>query len=138
MRELRTEIQIDAPPERVWEVMTARGEWGAWNPFVTRIEGAFRAGERLRNTLVLPGQKPMTFKPKVLRADPGRELRWLGRVLVPGIFDGEHYFQLEPSGTGTRFVQGEIFRGLLIGVLDFAKTEAAFKSLNEGLKRWVE
>jgi hypothetical protein len=88
--------------------------------------------------MVLEGQKPMTFKPKVLRADPGRELRWLGRLLIPGLFDGEHYFQMEPSDAGTRFVHGEIFRGILIGMLDFAKTEAAFKALNEGLKRKAE
>lgn len=138
MRELRTEIQIDASPERVWEALTGSGDWGAWNPFVTRVVGDFREGARLENTLVLEGSKPMTVKPKVLRAEAGRELRWLGRLFIPGLFDGEHYFQLEPAGAGTRFVHGEIFRGLLIGVLDFAKTEAGFRALNEGLKRKAE
>jgi hypothetical protein len=138
MKELRTEIQIDASPQRVWEALTESGDWGAWNPFVRRVIGDFREGARLENTMVLEGQKPMTFKPKVLRVDPARELRWLGRLLIPGLFDGEHYFQLEPAGAGTRFVHGEIFRGLLIGMLDFAKTEAAFRALNEGLKRKAE
>ena len=80
----------------------------------------------------------MSFKPRVLVAQPGRELRWLGRVLLPRLFDGEHYFLLEPEAGGTRFVHGEVFRGLLIGLLDLAKTEQAFRSLNEGLKGKAE
>jgi hypothetical protein len=34
----------------------------------------------------------------VLEVVPGRTLRWLGHLLVPGIFDGEHYFEIEPLG----------------------------------------
>jgi len=26
-----------------------------------------------------------------------RELRWLGRLLIPGLFDGEHSLRLEPT-----------------------------------------
>ena len=37
---------------------------------------------------------------------------------MPGLFDGEHYFQLEPLADGrTRFVQGEHFSGLLCGLI---------------------
>jgi hypothetical protein len=39
--------------------------------------------------------KGMTFHPAVLTVIPKSELRWLGRFLGPGIFDGEHYFQIE-------------------------------------------
>src|SRR5262245_58119737 len=98
MREIRTEIKIDATPDEVWQALTENGDWGTWNPFVTKVQGAFTVGAKLKNTIELPGEKPMTFKPKVLKCEPGRELRWLGRVLIPGIFDGEHYFQLEPEG----------------------------------------
>lgn len=37
----------------------------------------------------------MTFHPVVLVAVQERELRWLGRLLIPGLFDGEHTFQLD-------------------------------------------
>jgi len=37
----------------------------------------------------------MTFRPTILKAEPERELRWLGRLLLPGLFDGEHVFEIE-------------------------------------------
>jgi len=37
-----------------------------------------------------PGDACVTFKPVVKRVDLNRELRWLGRLIVPGLFDGEH------------------------------------------------
>ena len=61
----------------------------------------------------------MTFRPRVLRAVPEHELRWLGRFLLPGILDGEHFFKIEPldEGRRTRFIQGERFTGLLVPLL---------------------
>jgi hypothetical protein len=138
MKEIKTQIKIQASPERVWKALTESPDWRSWNPFVVRVEGKFQVGETLRNTLELPGQKPMIFKPKILKVEAAKELRWLGRLLMPGLFDGEHYFLMTPDGEGTLFVHGEIFRGLLIGMLDFKKTETAFGALNEGLKQKVE
>ena len=39
----------------------------------------------------------MTFRPTVLAVNPGRELRWRGQLLLPGIFAGEHSFLIEPT-----------------------------------------
>ena len=62
----------------------------------------------------LPGRRPTTFRPRVLEAEPARRLRWLGHLLVPGLFDGEHRFTIEPAGPGrARVTQQETFRGLL-------------------------
>jgi hypothetical protein len=141
MREIVTEIEIDAPPERVWSVLSDFGSFGEWNPFIPAIEGEAKVGSRLAVTIQPPGGKRMTFKPTVLNADPDRELRWLGRVVVPGLADGEHVLGLEPLAVErTRFVQREEFRGplwlLLGGTLK--KTEHGFVAMNEALKRRVE
>jgi hypothetical protein len=85
----------------------------------------------------MPGKKPMTFKPKVLKAD-GNELRWKGRLLIPGLFDGEHYFRMHAHAGGTQFVHGEIFSGLLIGMLNFEQVRECFHALNRGLKAHLE
>jgi hypothetical protein len=139
MREISTEILIQATPEKVWEAMTENENWGLWNPFVTRVRGRLVRDQTLHNTLEIPGQKPMTFTPRVLIAAPAKELRWRGSLFIPGLFDGEHYFIFEPLGVnGTRFTHGERFSGLLVFMLNFKKTEAAFHALNLGLKKKVE
>jgi hypothetical protein len=141
MRELRSEIEIDAPPERVWEVLADFDSYDEWNPFIRRISGTPRQGERLEVRIEPPGGRGMTFKPTILAAKPNRELRWLGRFLVPGLFDGEHRLEVEPrSDQGSRFVQSERFNGLLVpifgGALD--KTEEGFRQMNAALKQRAE
>src|SRR5262249_4977516 len=59
----------------------------------------------------------MTFKPEVLVATPNKELRWLGKLGLHGIFDGEHFFVLTTNGDGTtRLNHGERFSGALVAL----------------------
>ena len=110
MRELRREIEINAPPERVWAVLTDFAAYPEWNPFIRRISGEAREGARLEVQIEPPGARAATFKPTVRAVEANRELRWLGRFLLPGVFDGEHRFQIEPmDGNRSRFVQSERF-----------------------------
>jgi hypothetical protein len=83
----------------------------------------------------------MTFKPVVLVAVPGRELRWIGRLLFPGLFDGEHSFIIEPiPGNSCRLVQAEKFTGLLVSLFGkgFDATAAGFEQMNQALKTRAE
>jgi hypothetical protein len=141
-KELRTEIGIDAPPERVWAVLTTLPDHARWNPFIRRFEGELRTGATLTVELAPPGDEPMTFRPTVLEVSPNRRLRWIGRLLVPGVFDGEHVFELEPLDTGsTRFVHRERFRGILVPLLAKTldtKTRRGFEAMNQALKNEVE
>jgi hypothetical protein len=76
-----------------------------------------------------------------LTAQAARELRWKGKLLLPGIFDGEHSFRLEPSGDRTRFVHGEKFSGLLValmGASSFKQIERGFRDMNEAIKKRAE
>jgi hypothetical protein len=141
VRELRREIEIDAPPERVWAVVTDFAAYRDWNPFIRRISGEQREGARLEVRIEPPGGRAMTFKPTVRAVAPNRELRWLGRLLLPGVFDGEHSLRIEPLEAGrSRFVQSERFSGVLVGLAKgtLAKTEAGFDQMNAALKARVE
>lgn len=69
-----------------------------WNPFIKAISGEPKTGSRLSVHIVPPGKSGMWFKPTVIAVRPEHELRWLGHLMVPGIFDGEHYFLLDPIG----------------------------------------
>ena len=84
----------------------------------------------------------MQFQPIVLVNDSEKEFRWIGKLFVTGIFDGEHYFLLEEvSPNQTRFIQGENFTGLLSGILMRMigkNTEAGFIEMNKSLKVQAE
>ena len=83
----------------------------------------------------------MTFRPTVLQVDEAKGLRWIGHLLVTGLFDGEHSFELhELPGRRTRFVQRELFSGVLVSLSRSAldKTELGFAAMNEALKTRVE
>jgi hypothetical protein len=142
MAELRTSIEIDAAPAAVWSILADFAAYPDWNPFVRSVEGEARVGAKLRVRIAPPGGKPMTFTPTVLRAEPGQELRWLGRLVLPGIFDGEHVFELADAGEGrTRFLHHEEFRGILVPLMwggMEASTRGGFEAMNVALKQRAE
>jgi hypothetical protein len=141
-KQLRTQVDIHASPERVWQILTDFTTYPQWNPFMPRASGSARRGERLTIRLQPVGGRPTTFRPTVLEVDPGKRLRWIGHLLVPGVFDGEHSFTIQPLGEGrVRVVQQEHFSGLLVpllaGSLD-RRTLPAFEQMNQALKRRAE
>jgi hypothetical protein len=141
MRELRTQIEIKASPETVWGILTDFPRFPEWNPLMN-LEGPVSEGSRLCLSLGSPGKKAMELRPTVTRVIPNRELRWLGRLVLPGIFDGEHIFEIEPGGNGeVRFVHRENFRGILVPLfwkrLD-SEVRKGFEDMNEALKVQAE
>jgi hypothetical protein len=132
-------IDIGAPPDRVWAILTDLGSYHEWNPLFVAAAGHVAVGQRI----TLRGKHPangrlMTVKPTILAVEPGAELRWASSL--PGLISGEHSFTLSAAGSGTRLVQSEVFRGLLarFSGQTFAHAEASFQGLNEALKERAE
>ena len=89
-----------------------------WNPGFAEITGRVEVGERLDVTFAKGDGRGMTMHPTVTVAAPERGFRWLGRLVLPFVFDGEHRFEIHEAGPGrVRFVQGERFRGVLVPFL---------------------
>jgi hypothetical protein len=141
-KQIRDEILIQDTPERVWKVLTDFKSYPEWNPFILSLEGHFTVGDTIVARIAPPGGSPMVFKPVVLVYDENRELRWKGKLLIPGLFDGEHCFQLRDNGDGTTtFIQSEDFSGILVRV--FSKmldnnTLEGFRQMNQALKTRAE
>lgn len=140
--ELRAEQEIDARPDRVWEILMGFESFGEWNPFIVSIEGDRSVGSRLRVRLRPPGGRTTTFRPTVTTNDPARAFGWLGHVGIRGVFDGAHRFELQAlPGDRTRFVQSESFRGLLVPILRrslLTGTLAGFEAMNRALGERAE
>ena len=139
---LTTQITIAAPAARVWQILTDFAAYPEWNPFIRSAQGTPRPGETLTVHIGASGTKGMTFRPKVLSATPERELRWLGHLAVPGLFDGEHLFTLNATAaTACVFQQSEAFRGLLVPLFRSAldrDTKRGFEEMNQALKARAE
>lgn len=142
MRSIKTEIIINAPADKVWQVLMNHEAYPEWNPFVKKISGSPVIGKTLDVIVQSEGNKPMNFKPLVLENKENEEFRWVGKLGIKGIFDGEHYFILEQTKPyQTRFVHGENFTGILSGILTkmIAKdTEGGFISMNKAIKNRAE
>jgi len=142
-RHIRTEIEIAASADRVWQILTDFTSYPEWNPFITRIAGQLAVGSRLDAFLQPPGSRGIGFKPTVVALVPGRELQWLGKLLSRGVFDGEHSFRIEPlTQERVRFIQEERFSGILTFPPLFRVltngTQEGFTAMNQALKQRAE
>lgn len=139
MTELRTEIVLQAPPERIWELLTDVTLYGEWNPLFVRGEGKVLAGERLELTVQLPAIPPFPIKPELLCAEPQARFQWRHAMSFTGLMCWTYGIELEPLAAGrVRFVQSSAFGGLLGPLFSFAlgaSVEGGMTELNQAVTR---
>jgi len=127
----------------VWAVLTDLSRYPEWNPHIRQGAGEVTVGSRLTLRMFPPKGRPITIRPIVLAAESAADWRLLGGL--PGVFarllfSGEHRFALTPADGGTRLVQSETFRGILVPFIGktLAGAQASFQKQNEALKKRVE
>jgi uncharacterized membrane protein len=96
--DIQATIEISAPPERIWAVMSDVERWPEWTPTVTSVEmldgGPLRVGARARITQPRLPAAVWT----VTALDPGRGFTW--QSVVPGLTSvGDH--RIDVRGTST-------------------------------------
>lgn len=140
MRELKTEIVLNAPLPKVWKTLINFKEYPSWNPFILSIIGEAKVDTQLTNTMLNNGNK-MVFKPMITKVEENRHFEWLGSAMG-GMFKGRHYFILEDLGNNkTKLIHGEQFTGLLstpIIAMIGKDTFKNFEKMNQALKEKVE
>ena len=138
MKELKTEIDIQASPETVWQILMDFNTWQEWNPFIHTVVGKPEVGQRVDITVRTATPKKMILHCTIIKIEPNRELRWKYHVFLPGLFRGEHSFILEPRDDGSiHFVDREIFNGLLVPLqaknID-THSKRGFEDMDQALK----
>ncbi|HEV7333275.1 MAG TPA: SRPBCC domain-containing protein [Flavisolibacter sp.] len=140
-KQIKTEIVINASKEKVWAILTDFSRYPQWNPFIVNVEGELAKAKKLKNTL-RNGDKQFVFKPTVLSVVPYRYFDWLGSLVVKGLFDGHHYFEIEELGPRqVKLTHGEQFSGILSSTIlkkigedtrnNFIRMNGAVKALAE-------
>ena len=135
-----TRIDIDAPPCEVYDILAAFENYPKWNPYHVRVVGSGVVGEPLEVRVARPdGVVVDVPHMTLLEAEPCRALVWGGGV--PGVFRGEHRFDLSARADGgTQLSHTEVFSGLFIGFADLSVpvlTEG-YERMNEALRKEVE
>jgi hypothetical protein len=139
VKEVYTEIEIGAGPERVWKILVDFEKYDQWNPFINKIAGQAKQGAKIEIHIETPSGKSRKYEPTVTKVDQGRELCWLGRSWL---LNGEHIFTIEPlQAERVRFVHREVFDGLLTSL--FGKSldtdvKQGFEEMNKALKERAE
>ena len=138
MKTVYATIQIAAAPMDVWAVLTDLSRYRKWHPLFPEASGQIAVGNRIKLHNMAPGGRVRTVRPKILVVEPGVELTW--KATIPGLMGGTHRFELSPVDNGTRLVQSETFRGLLVPLSGklLAGLEGDYAALNRALKQRVE
>lgn len=142
MKSLHTEIEINAPVNIVWKILTDFQSYPDWNPFIRSFDSDPEPGRQFSVTIQPTGKKPMTFKPVCLSLLPEKEFRWMGHLFIKRLFDGEHIFELKKlDDNRTLLIQRENFRGILVPLLwkqIDTSTRSGFEKMNQKLKHRAE
>ena len=135
--QISTSITINTDKETVWKVFRNFETYPNWNPFIKSIRGTVALNQKFEAEI-----GGMKFKPTLKVLKPTEEFTWLGKLLIPGIFDGRHSFIFIDNADGTTtMIQKEDFRGILVPFMKKKlNTEIldGFKSMNEKLKELAE
>ena len=110
----RTTFAVDAPAERVWEVLTDFDRYPEWNPSLPSIAGRPEAGSTVTLTLAMPGRPSAKVKARLTEMVPGRRMVWDGNVGADWLFAGHREFLIDPEPDGgVRLTHVEDVSGLL-------------------------
>ncbi len=136
---IRTTVEIDAPREQVYAVLSDLNSYPGWNPYHREVKGEFRKGAELKISVTRPDGKQVEVPPHMIRIIENEEIIWGGGIR--GIFYGEHSFILEQAPRGKTLLRhNEDFSGIAIGFADLPPGVIAdgYHLMNIALKRKVE
>jgi hypothetical protein len=137
MKAYDAEATIEAPPERIWAILTDAPAYAQWDNGVKRLDGTIAPGEKLKITSELDPKRAHPIK--VTEFEPSRRMAWTGGMPL-GLFKGVRTFTLTPDGSATRFTMREEFTGPLLPMIwkSLPDLGPAFQQFARGLKATAE
>jgi hypothetical protein len=138
----RTSFEVNAPANRVWDILTTLDRYPEWNPQIPQASGDLREGGRINLRLALPGRPAMDVSAAIEQSRPTSLLTWRGHVGAPWLFEGYRRFEITPVATGRVSVTHvEDIHGLLAPLFSMmmgAQVQTSHDALNAALKSRAE
>jgi uncharacterized protein YndB with AHSA1/START domain len=113
MKEYSSVVTIDAPAEKVWDILTSAEGYRDWNPEIVGIDGHIAEGNRITAHVRLGSGVVRNVALKVTKLDPSMEMEWVGGIPL-GFFTGTRRFTVTPTATGSRFRLHLEMKGLML------------------------
>ncbi len=140
--EIRTEpVEINAPIDVVWTVLTEVGKYGRWNPFTPQVRTDFSIGSPA-NLLVRMGPAKFRITESVCAFEKPRLIAWKKKFGAPWLLHAVREQHLEPVGkTSCSYHNTDRLTGLLapmVFVCFGGYMRRGFDDVAEGLKACAE
>ena len=143
MQEIKTEIEISAPPPKVWSIITNINNWKEWSPIINDSQGTVSVGSKLSITMMgkEKGKDGPKYNPTITELEEPNYFRWRAHMLAGFIFTNDKIFELEETNSGTRLTHKEMFSGLLAPIFCGQMEKGVppmLNSMNKALKELAE
>jgi uncharacterized protein YndB with AHSA1/START domain len=139
MTEYSTMVVIDAPAERVWQVLTDATAYHEWNPEIVGVEGRMALGARIVARVRLGDGALRRVPMRVSRFEAPTRMDWIGGLPL-GLFVGRRTFTVTPSAGRSEFRLHLEMSGLLSSLISrsVGNRQPEVDSFSAALKRRVE
>ena len=119
MQIVKTEIEIAAPVQTVWNLVTDVDKWQEWSPTINASEGNVSVGSKVSITMMSKeaGKDGPKYQPEIIQLDEPRFFKWRAHMMAGFIFTNEKIIELEETPTGTKVIHSETFSGLMAAAM---------------------
>jgi hypothetical protein len=143
LQEIKTEIEISAPPAKVWSIISDINNWQEWSPIIKESQGTVSVGSELTITMIgkEEGKNGPKYNPIITELEQPNYLRWRAYMLTGFIFTNDKIIELEETSSGTRLIHKELFKGLLAPIFCGQMEKGVppmLNSMNKALKDLAE
>lgn len=143
MQTIVTEIEIQAPPEKVWSILTDIDKWQDWNPTINASQGKASVGATVAITMMSKeaGKDGPKYNPEFIKLEEHKYFHWRAHMMAGFIFTNDKIIELEKTDSGTKVTHKETFKGAMAALMKGQMDKGVppiLKMMNKALKELAE
>ncbi|MFK7861791.1 MAG: SRPBCC family protein [Granulosicoccus sp.] len=143
MQTVKTEIEIQARPDKVWSIITDIDKWQEWSPTINASAGQADVGSVVTITMMskVAGKDGPKYTPTIIQMDEPKYFHWRAHVMSEFIFTNDKIIELEETETGTKVTHKETFKGLMAALMKGQMEKGVppmLSMMNDALKQLAE